>query len=69
MEDLLLIFAPMPALILTGMDAGAAVTALSALLGGIGGAWLLKRVNETYLKMGVVAIELLLTIGLFVQAP
>jgi uncharacterized protein len=43
----------------------AAVTAVGASFGGWAGALMLKIVNEKLLKLGVVAIGLLLTIGLF----
>jgi uncharacterized membrane protein YfcA len=46
----------------------ALVTALGASVGGWAGAMMLKSVNETLLKLGVVAIGLALTIGLFWKA-
>jgi uncharacterized membrane protein YfcA len=45
-----------------------AVTAIGASFGGWVGALMLKTVNEKALKVGVVAIGLLLTIGLFWKA-
>jgi uncharacterized protein len=45
------------------------VTALGASLGGWGGALMLERVNEKILRLGVTAIGVLLTIGLFLHAP
>jgi uncharacterized membrane protein YfcA len=45
------------------------VTAIGASLGGWGGALALQRVNEKYLRLGVVTIGVLLTIGLFLHAP
>jgi uncharacterized membrane protein YfcA len=39
-----------------------------AIVGGQAGAWLMFRVNERHLRIGVVAIGTLLTIGLFVRA-
>jgi uncharacterized protein len=47
----------------------AIVTAVGASLGGWAGALMLRRVNEKLLKLGVVAIGLALTIGLFWTAP
>jgi uncharacterized protein len=46
----------------------AAVTAVGASFGGWAGALMLKSVNEKLLKLGVVAIGLALTIGLFWRA-
>jgi uncharacterized membrane protein YfcA len=46
-----------------------AVTAAGASIGGWGGALALQRVNEKFLRFGVVAIGVLLTIGLFLHAP
>lgn len=46
----------------------AAITAVGASFGGWAGALMLKRVNERLLKLCVVAIGLLLTIGLFWRA-
>jgi uncharacterized membrane protein YfcA len=41
---------------------------IGAIAGGQAGAWLMFRVNERHLRIGVVAIGSLLTIGLFVRA-
>ncbi len=46
-----------------------AFTAVGASLGGWVGALMLQRVNEKALRVGVVAIGVALTIGLFVRAP
>ena len=46
----------------------ALVTAVGASFGGWAGALMLKRVNEKLLKLGVVAIGVALTIGLFWRA-
>jgi uncharacterized membrane protein YfcA len=46
----------------------AAVVAVAAIGGGQLGAWLLRRVNERKLRIGVVAIGVLLTVGLFWRA-
>jgi hypothetical protein len=46
-----------------------ALTAAGASLGGWAGALALRRVNETALRVGVVAIGAALTIGLFWKAP
>ena len=40
-----------------------------SILGGLAGAWMLHRVNERWLRIAVVAIGVLLTIGLFVRSP
>lgn len=45
----------------------AVVTAVAASVGGWGGAVMLKTVNEKALRMGVVAVGVLLTVGLFWQ--
>jgi uncharacterized protein len=45
------------------------VTSLGASIGGRGGALMLKSVPENALKIGVVAIGALLTVGLFLRAP
>ncbi len=45
-----------------------AITAVGASIGGWAGALMLRTVNEKLLKVGVVAIGLLLTIGLFWKA-
>jgi uncharacterized protein len=47
----------------------AIITAAGASFGGWAGALMLRRVNEKLLKLGVVAIGLALTIGLFWTAP
>ena len=47
------------------MQAG--ITAIGASFGGWAGALMLKTVNETLLKLAVIAIGLLLTIGLFAK--
>jgi len=47
----------------------AVVTSLGASIGGWAGAMALQRVDEKALRLGVVAIGALLTIGLFVRAP
>ena len=46
----------------------ALITAIGASFGGWAGALMLKSVNETLLKLGVIAIGILLTIGLFWRA-
>lgn len=46
----------------------AAAVAAGALAGGQVGAWLLMRVNEKALRVAVVCIGLVLTVGLFVKA-
>jgi uncharacterized membrane protein YfcA len=43
----------------------AALLGVGAIAGGLAGAWLLKWVNETALKAGVVILGLALTVGLF----
>ena len=45
------------------------ITAIGASFGGWAGALMLRRVNEKLLKLGVVAIGVALTIGLFWTAP
>ena len=47
----------------------AAIVAVGAIGGGLFGAWALSRVNEKALRIGVVVIGVLLTIGLFLRAP
>ena len=47
----------------------ALITAVGASFGGWAGALMLRRVNEKLLKLGVVAIGVALTIGLFWTAP
>ena len=46
----------------------AAVLGIGAIGGGLLGAWLLKRVNEKLLRIGVVILGVALTIGLFLRA-
>ena len=46
-----------------------AVTTVGASIGGWLGALMLQRVNEKALRVGVVAIGVALTIGLFIKAP
>jgi hypothetical protein len=43
----------------------AALLGVGAIAGGLAGAWLLRWVNETALKVGVVILGLALTVGLF----
>ncbi len=45
----------------------AAVVAVAAMIGGLAGAWLLRRVNEKLLKGCVVVVGICLTIGLFLR--
>lgn len=45
------------------------ITAVGASIGGWAGALMLQKVNEKILKVGVVAIGVALTIGLFIKAP
>jgi uncharacterized membrane protein YfcA len=47
----------------------ALITAIGASFGGWAGALMLRRVNETLLKLAVVALGVALTIGLFWTAP
>jgi uncharacterized membrane protein YfcA len=47
----------------------ALITAIGASFGGWVGALMLRRVNETLLKLAVVALGVALTIGLFWTAP
>lgn len=47
--------------------ASAAILAAGAVVGGIGGGWMLHRVNETMLRLAVVAIGVALTVGLFAR--
>jgi uncharacterized membrane protein YfcA len=47
----------------------AAVTAVGASAGGWGGAMMLQRVNERALRLGVIGIGAVLTIGLFLRSP
>ncbi len=46
----------------------AAALGAGAIAGGLVGAWLLRWVNETALKVGVVVLGLALTIGLFLRS-
>jgi uncharacterized protein len=43
------------------------VLSVGAILGGQLGVWMLKRVNEKILRIGIVCIGILLTIGLFIR--
>ena len=43
------------------------MVAVGAIVGGFGGALLLKRVNEKLIRGGVVVLGIVLTIGLFVR--
>ena len=45
----------------------AVVLGVGAIGGGLLGAWLLRRVNERALKVGVVILGIALTVGLFVR--
>jgi uncharacterized membrane protein YfcA len=45
----------------------AAVVSVCALAGGLVGAWMLKWVNETVLRVAVICVGIALTIGLFVR--
>ena len=45
----------------------ALILGVGAILGGLGGAWALKRVADTLLRIAVVCIGIALTIGLFVD--
>ena len=47
----------------------AAVLGVGAIAGGALGAWMLKRVNERALRIGVVILGVALTIGLFLRQP
>jgi len=49
--------------------APAGVAAITAIGGGLGGAWLLRRVNERALRVAVVCVGVALTIGLFLRQP
>jgi len=42
---------------------------VGAIIGGLLGAWMLKRVNEKWLRAGVVVLGVVLTVGLFVRQP
>jgi len=45
----------------------AAVLGAGGIVGGLAGVWLLPRANEKWLRIGVIAIGIMLTIGLFVR--
>jgi len=45
----------------------AAVLGIAAIVGGLAGAWMLRWVNEKALKIGVVILGLVLTVGLFLR--
>jgi uncharacterized membrane protein YfcA len=45
----------------------AAVLAAGAVLGGLAGAWMLRRVNDRLLRIAIVCIGIALTIGLFLK--
>ncbi len=47
----------------------AGVAAVTAIAGGLAGAWLLRRVNERALRIGVVIVGVALTVGLFLRQP
>ena len=47
----------------------AGVAAVTAIAGGLMGAWLLRRVNERALRIGVVIVGVALTVGLFLRQP
>jgi uncharacterized membrane protein YfcA len=47
----------------------AAVLGAAAIVGGLIGAWMLRWVNETALRVGVVILGLALTVGLFLRGP
>ena len=47
----------------------ATVLGAGAVAGGLVGTWLLRRVNETALRIGVVVLGIALTIGLFLRQP
>jgi uncharacterized membrane protein YfcA len=47
----------------------ALVLGVGAVGGGLLGAWMLKRVNEKLLRIGVVILGVALTIGLFLRTP
>ncbi len=46
-----------------------AVLGMGAIAGGLWGVWLLRRVNETILKVGIVLLGVALAIGLFLTQP
>jgi uncharacterized membrane protein YfcA len=45
----------------------AAVLAVGAVLGGLTGAWMLRRVNDRLLRIAIVCIGVALTVGLFLK--
>ncbi len=47
----------------------AVIVAVGAIGGGLLGAWALRRVNERLLRVGVVVVGVMLTIGLFIASP
>lgn len=47
----------------------AASVCVGAILGGLGGVWLLKRVPERLLRAGIVVLGVALTVGLFLRRP
>jgi uncharacterized protein len=47
----------------------AAVVAVGAMGGGLFGAWALRRVPEQPLRIGIIVVGILLTIGLFLRQP
>ena len=56
-------------LFMPGLDyARIGVLAVGALLGGVAGVYILRRVNEKALRVGIVILGAALTIGLFVRA-
>ena len=46
-----------------------AVLGVGAMVGGLAGAWMLRRVNERALRVAVIVIGVALTTGLFVRGP
>ena len=45
-----------------------AIVAAGAMVGGWGGVWLLRRLDERVLKIGIVLLGISLTVGLFIRA-
>ena len=45
----------------------AVVLGVGAIIGGLGGAWALQRVNEKALRIAIVCIGIALTVGLFLK--
>jgi len=45
------------------------VCASGAIAGGIAGGLLLTRVNERWLRAGIIILGVALTVGLFIRAP